>query len=63
MIFNGLYKGAILKLFRAWDFNIVEIRKMGRHYMLCSSITLIPDINLLTPAQCYIGPGQDIDIR
>lgn len=63
MIFDGLNSRAFIKLNEALDFNIVKIRKIGRHYMAVLSVTLIPDINLFTPAQCDIGPGLNIHIR
>ena len=63
MIFDGLNSRAFLKLYKALGFNSVKIRKIGRHYLAVLSLTLIPDINLFTPAQCDIGPGLNIHIR
>lgn len=63
MIFDGLNSRAFIKLHEALDLNIVKIRKIGRQYMVVLSLTLIPNINLFTPAQCDIGPGPNIDIR
>ncbi len=63
MIFDGLNSRAFLKFFAARDFNSIKIHKRVRQYMTVLSVTLIPDINLFTPAQCDIGPGPDIHIR